>query len=98
MEDVCRVDILETAQDLVDEGLEVGVGERLARPNDGGQVALHELYGVISNGLWWGSGAGRTLIEVAFVEVIWSRNVHVVEACYLQANTQHAVRAGGGAR
>ena len=42
MQHVRRVDVLEAAQDLVDEGLEVGVGEGLARPNNGGQIALHE--------------------------------------------------------
>lgn len=40
---VGRMDVLETAQDLVDEGLEVGVGQGLAGANDGRQVAFHKL-------------------------------------------------------
>ena len=46
VEDVGRVDVLEAAQDLVDEGLEVCVGEGLAGADDGGKIALHELCGV----------------------------------------------------
>lgn len=41
VEDVGRVDVLETAQDLVYERLEVGVGERLTRADNGCQIALH---------------------------------------------------------
>jgi len=40
---VRTVDVLQTAQDLVDERLEVGVGEGLARADDGCEVAFHEL-------------------------------------------------------
>lgn len=45
MQHVGGVDVLEAAEDLVDEGLEVGVGERLAGADDGREVALHELWG-----------------------------------------------------
>jgi hypothetical protein len=52
---VGRVDVLEAAQNLVDEGLEVGVGERLAGADDSCQVTLHQLYrGVVSGGRFWG--------------------------------------------
>ena len=43
MQHVRRMDILQTAQNLIDEGLEMGVGKWLARADDGCQVALHEL-------------------------------------------------------
>lgn len=43
MQHVGAVDVFETAEDLVDEGLEVGVGERLAGADDGCEVALHQL-------------------------------------------------------
>jgi hypothetical protein len=43
MEDICRVNVFEAAEDLVDEGLEVGIGKRLARSDDSSQIALHEL-------------------------------------------------------
>ena len=48
VEDVGRVDVLQTAQDLVDEGLEVCVGERLAGADDGSQIALHKLWAMVS--------------------------------------------------
>lgn len=44
VQDVGRVDILEAAEDLVDKGLEVGVGQRLATADDGSQVTLHKLF------------------------------------------------------
>lgn len=43
------VNVLETAQNLVDEGLEMRVGKGLSGSNDGGQIALHEFYSTISN-------------------------------------------------
>ena len=100
MQHVRRVDVLEAAQDLVDEGLEMGVGERLARPDDGGQVAFHELCmpSALSRAR---AREGRTLIEVALVEVVRARNVHVVETCYLQAKSvsqQVGRTRGGGGR
>ena len=93
-----RVDVLQAAQDLVDEGLEVGVGEGLAGADDGGQIALHELWGVLAlfvggvrGALLAGKGRGgqgrrgrvRTLVEVALVEVVRAGDVHVVETCDL---------------
>ncbi len=30
----------------------------------------------------WAS-ADHTLVEVALVEVVWARNIHIVETCYL---------------
>lgn len=44
VEDIRRVDVLQTAEDLVDEGLEVGVGQRLSGSDDGGQIALHQFW------------------------------------------------------
>ena len=89
-----RVDVLQAAQNLVDEGLEVGVGEGLARADDGGQIALHELWGVLAlfvggargivgGGRRRGEGCVRTLVEVALVEVVRAGDVHVVETCDL---------------
>jgi hypothetical protein len=43
MEDVGGVDILETAEDLVDEGLEVSIGQWLPRSDDGRKIAFHQL-------------------------------------------------------
>ena len=98
MQHIGRVDVLQAAQDLVDEGLEVGVGEGLAGADDGGQIALHELWGVVSfvrgrarGALMAGKGRGgqgrrrrvRTLVEVALVEVVRAGDVHVVETCDL---------------
>ena len=57
MQHIGRVDVLQAAQDLVDEGLEVGVGEGLAGADDGGQIALHELWGV--SALFVGGCAGH---------------------------------------
>ena len=43
VQDVGRVDVLETAEDLVDEGLEVGVGQGLATADNGSQITFHQL-------------------------------------------------------
>jgi hypothetical protein len=51
------MDVFQAAQDLVDEGLEVGVGKRLARSNDGGQVTLHKLCGLVSACSAWSGTA-----------------------------------------
>jgi hypothetical protein len=50
MEDVRRVDVLQTAQNLVYERLEMGVGQGLAGADDGRQITLHQLCNVISGG------------------------------------------------
>lgn len=44
MQDVGRVNVLETAKDLVDEGLEVSICQWLTTTDDGGQIALHQLF------------------------------------------------------
>jgi len=44
VQDVCRVDVFETAENLVDEGLEVGVGQGLATADDGGQITFHQFF------------------------------------------------------
>ena len=49
VQDVRRMDVLETTKDLVDEGLEMGVGQGLPRPDDGSQITFHQLYLQVSN-------------------------------------------------
>jgi hypothetical protein len=44
MKHIGRVYVFQPAQDLVDEGLEMGIGEGLSGSDDGGEIALHELY------------------------------------------------------
>jgi hypothetical protein len=65
---VRRVDVLETAESLVDERLEVRIAERLARADDCVQVGLHQLLVEVY------------LVEVAIGP---EDDVHVVEACNL---------------
>jgi hypothetical protein len=48
MQDVGRVDILQTAKDLIDKGLEVRIGQGLARSDDSGKIAFHEFWQTIS--------------------------------------------------
>ena len=43
MQDVGAVDVLQATENLVDKGLEVGIGQRLARTDDSSKIALHEL-------------------------------------------------------
>lgn len=42
MQDVCGVDVLQSAKDLVDKRLEVSVGKGLAGTDDGSKIALHQ--------------------------------------------------------
>lgn len=51
VQDVGRVDVLETTEDLVDEGLEVGIGQRLAGADDRSQITFHQLCRIISPAL-----------------------------------------------
>lgn len=44
VQNIGRVNVLEAAEDLVDEGLEVGVGEGLSGANNGGEITFHELW------------------------------------------------------
>jgi hypothetical protein len=44
MQNVGAVNVLQATENLVDEGLEVSVGQRLARTDDGSKIALHELW------------------------------------------------------
>jgi hypothetical protein len=44
VEDGGGVDVFETAEGLVEEGLEVGVGEGLAGADDGVEVGFHEFF------------------------------------------------------
>jgi len=48
MQDVGAVDVLKATENLVDKGLEVGVGQRLTRTDDGSKIALHELWKKLS--------------------------------------------------
>ena len=57
MQHIGRVDVLEAAQDLVDEGLEVSIGQGLAGPDDSRQITFHQLY-------WWCLLAGELFGEV----------------------------------
>ena len=41
MEDIGRVDVFQSTQNLVDKGLEVGVGEGLPGPDNGREIAFH---------------------------------------------------------
>jgi hypothetical protein len=81
---VGRVDILEAAQDLVDEGLEVGIGKRLAGADNGSQIAFHELCRVYASAAESAVGResdlGRTLVEISLIKVVGPGNVHVVQA------------------
>lgn len=43
VKNVGRVHVLEPTKDLINEGLEVSVGQGLTRPDDSRQVALHQL-------------------------------------------------------
>lgn len=43
MQHVGGVNVLETAEDLVDEGLEMGIGQGLAGTDNGSKIAFHEL-------------------------------------------------------
>lgn len=52
VQDVGRVDVLKTAEDLVDEGLEVGIGQRLAGADDSSQITFHQLCTIISPALF----------------------------------------------
>lgn len=42
MKDIGGVNVFETAENLVDEGLEVRIGQWLARADDSRKIALHE--------------------------------------------------------
>ena len=87
VENVGRVDVLETTEDLVDERLEVSVGQGLARADDSREVALHELCDncmlvkcsvVVQRKTE--EGFRLTFVQVCLVEVIRARNIHIVEA------------------
>ena len=92
MQDVGAVDVLQATENLVDEGLEVGVGQRLARTNDGGKIALHELWSNCQRSVLYSCSALPnvllTLVQVGLIEVVRSRNVHVVQACDVPMATE----------
>jgi hypothetical protein len=48
VDDVCRVNVLHAAKQLVEEELDVEVGEGLARPHNLVQVGLHGLHVEVS--------------------------------------------------
>lgn len=53
VEDVGRVNIFKTAENLVNEGLEMGIGKRLAGTDNGSQIALHQLCRRVSKSSGW---------------------------------------------
>lgn len=85
MQDVRRVDVFEAAEDLVDEGLEVSVGQGLTGTNDRSEIAFHQLCAeVFVLVLYlarvcsvWGE---HTLVKICLVEVVGSGNVHIIQA------------------
>ena len=44
MEDVGRMNVFKTAERLIDEGLEVSIGEGLLRANDRMKISFHKLF------------------------------------------------------
>lgn len=42
VQDVRRMDVLQTAEDLVDERLKMRIGQGLSGTNDSGQITLHQ--------------------------------------------------------
>lgn len=70
VQDVGRVDVLETAENLVDEGLEVSVGQGLAAADNGSQITLHQF--LVQVDLIVAAGAAG--------------NVHVEETCDLDGS------------
>jgi hypothetical protein len=44
VKNIGRVYVFQSAQDLIDEGLEMCVGEGLSRSNDSSEIAFHEFY------------------------------------------------------
>lgn len=47
VQDIRGVNILQTAQDLINEGLEVRIGQGLARTDDSGQITFHQFCKVV---------------------------------------------------
>jgi hypothetical protein len=43
------VDVFQTAEDLVDEGLEMGICEGLSRADDCGKITLHKFCKILAN-------------------------------------------------
>jgi hypothetical protein len=48
MKDISRVDVFQSAENLVDERLEVGVGEGLAGTDNRSEIAFHKFYAEVS--------------------------------------------------
>lgn len=67
---VGRVDVLETAQNLVDEGLEMSVRQGLAGSNNGRQVALHQLC------IGWSVSNKHVLVFDKFKPVRWGERLN----------------------
>ena len=80
---VGAVDVLQTAQDLVDEGLEVGIRQRLAGADDGCEIALHEFCKPRISLCHSQDNAPRyvrlTLIQIRLVKAIRPRNIHIIQ-------------------
>jgi hypothetical protein len=89
------VNVLQTAQDLVDEGLEMGIRQRLTRADNSRQIALHQLCRIISVVSRSMARNGRTLVKIALIEVVGAGNVHVIEAGNLYTGVQRQALAVG---
>ena len=83
MKDIGGVDVLQATEDLINEGLEVGIRKRLPRSDDCCQVTFHKFWAQLAKHVLCWIQNSPTLVKVRLVEVVWSRNVHVVQACYL---------------
>jgi hypothetical protein len=92
VEHVGAVNVFEAAENLVNERLEVRVGQGLSGADDGGKIALHEFFGLdVSMGsfvLVCPLILSLTLVQVCFVEVVRSGNVHVVQAGNVSVTTE----------
>lgn len=72
------MDVFKTAKDLVDEGLEMGIGQRLAGSDNGRQIALHQFYCALATVSHLTKHC-FTFVEICLVEVVRAGNVHVIE-------------------
>jgi hypothetical protein len=85
MEDIRRMDVFQTAEDLVDEGLEMGICEGLSRADDCGKITLHKFCKILAcdvNRLPY----NITFIEIGLVEVIRPGNVHIIKTSNLRVS------------
>ena len=71
--------VFESAEDLIYKRLEMGISERLPRPDDSCQVAFHEFWTLLAKGRGIKNREyGPTFIEIGFIEIFWPGNVHII--------------------